>query len=304
MRPTSVARSDHTGLSVRSADGATGCVLELVTSTGNPVRWSGTILDERIGAQTARKGGTKRMSQSQRRHNDDRMRRAQSWYEHSLHAQCDDDKFVFLWIAFNAAYGLALLDPNVHPRAARKKEWEKLKGFLGKLIHKDTEQAIRDVLWGAKLSDRHGDGSLRGAVPRLLANQYVYCLFWHCVHNRVDNRWRAEFRRANDRCTRHLAVSKALVKPARVGYVLKEVFSRLYTLRNQMFHGGTTCGTGKGRGQLEDATRVMENLMPAVLSILQVHIGLHRSTDYWGVVAYPHVDDEGRLIDEDRITAR
>ena len=45
------------------------------------------------------------MSQSQRRHNDDRMRRAKSWYEHSLDAQCDDDKFIFLWIAFAASGG-------------------------------------------------------------------------------------------------------------------------------------------------------------------------------------------------------
>ena len=37
-----------------------------------------------------------------------------------------------LWIAFNAAYGLALLDPNVHAGSA-KKEWKKLTGFLRKL---------------------------------------------------------------------------------------------------------------------------------------------------------------------------
>ena len=61
----------------------------------------------------------------------DRMRRAKSWHKHSLHAQCHDDKFMFLWIAFNAAYGLALLDPNVHAGSA-KKEWEEANGFLAK----------------------------------------------------------------------------------------------------------------------------------------------------------------------------
>ena len=42
---------------------------------------------------------------SQRQHNEDRMRRAKSWHERSLRAETDDERFIFLWIAFNAAYG-------------------------------------------------------------------------------------------------------------------------------------------------------------------------------------------------------
>ena len=73
------------------------------------------------------------MTEFQARHNNDRMRRAESWYKHSLDAKSDDDKFIFLWVAFNAAYGRALLDPNVHNGSARsaQKEWNKLEGFLG-----------------------------------------------------------------------------------------------------------------------------------------------------------------------------
>lgn len=78
------------------------------------------------------------MTEFQARHNNDRMRRAESWYKHSLDAKCDDDKFIFLWVAFKAAYGRALLDPNVHNGSARsaQKEWNKLEGFLGKLLDK------------------------------------------------------------------------------------------------------------------------------------------------------------------------
>ena len=243
------------------------------------------------------------MSQSQGRHNDDRMRRAKSWHKHSLHAQCDDDKFMFLWIAFNAAYGLALLDPNVHAGSA-KKEWKKLTGFLRKLINRDTNRMIRDILWERELSDLHGDGLLQGSVPRLLNNQYIYCFFWYYVHNGVENHWQKEFREINNRSTKYLSKNKASVTPAEGYYVLEQVFSRLYTLRNQMFHGGTTCGTeGKGRQQLIDATKVMERLVPAILKILQTHIELHPSTDFWGIVAYPHVNKEGRLIDEGKTTA-
>ena len=38
----------------------------------------------------------------------DRMRRAESWHARSLRAESDDDRLIFLWIAFNAAYGSEL----------------------------------------------------------------------------------------------------------------------------------------------------------------------------------------------------
>ena len=205
-------------------------------------------------------------------------------------------------------YGFALLDPNVH-NASAQKEWEKLKGFLKKLVDKDTEQVIRDILWKPELSDLQGDGLLHGPVPRLLNEQYVYCFFWYYVHNgvehyAVDDDWRTQFRKTNDRSAEYLSKRKASVTVAGVRYVLKQVFSRLYTLRNQTFHGGTTCGPkGKGRKQLADATKVMEALVPAILRILQIDIGSDPRTDFWGTVAYPHVDKEGRLIDKGNATA-
>ena len=216
---------------------------------------------------------------------------------------------MFLWVAFNAAYGLALLDPNVHSGSAQK-EWNKLKGFLKKLVDRDTEQVIRDILWRPKLSDLQGDGVLHGPVPRLLNEQYVYYFFWHYVHNgiehyAVDDDWRTQFRKTNERSAKHLSKPKESVADDEVRYVLKQVFSRLYTLRNQTFHGGTTYGPkGKGRQQLADATVVMKALVPAILRILQTDIGSDHSTDFWGTVAYPHVDKEGRLIDKGSATRR
>ena len=251
------------------------------------------------------------MSKSQPRHNSDRLRRAKSWHKHSVEAEYDDDKFLFLWIAFNAAYGLALLDPNGRAGSARK-EWDKLQGFLKNLIEEDTKWMIRNLLWGRKLSDRQGDGLLYGPVPRLLRNQYVYCYFWYYVHNRREHRFAAErggwlkaLREANDISMDHLCKSETFVASEEVLYVLEQVFSRLYTLRNQMVHGGTTCGPeGKGREQIADGTTVMEALVPAILEILQTHIDESDSNSgLWGPVAYPHVDEEGRLIDESEAAA-
>lgn len=43
-------------------------------------------------------------------HNEDWMRRARSWLERSDESTSDGERFIFLWIAFNAAYGLNASD--------------------------------------------------------------------------------------------------------------------------------------------------------------------------------------------------
>ncbi len=43
---------------------------------------------------------------SQRQHNEDRMRCADAWIKHSEQDDTEDiERFMFLWVAFNAAYG-------------------------------------------------------------------------------------------------------------------------------------------------------------------------------------------------------
>ena len=41
----------------------------------------------------------------QSEHNEHRIRRARSWLEQSKEVESDEEKFICLWIAFNAAYG-------------------------------------------------------------------------------------------------------------------------------------------------------------------------------------------------------
>ena len=45
-----------------------------------------------------------------RQYNADRMRRARSWLERGETATTDGERFIFLWIAFNAAHGSDALD--------------------------------------------------------------------------------------------------------------------------------------------------------------------------------------------------
>ena len=236
---------------------------------------------------------------SQRQHNEDRMRRAWSWHSRSGRAESNEDRFIFLWIAFNAAYGDELHDPNIYnPRENGEKK--KLEKFLREAIVRDKGNTIRDILW-EQLSDCQVDRQLRGLVPRLLDSQYsqyVFRPFWNLVHGRGDaGNWRGLLKDWNRTARNILLKSKVQVREEEIRRLLWEVFARLYTLRNQVFHGGVTWGEGQGRKQLRDGAEIMGVLVPAILRIMQADIDENEGSDAWGVVAFPHVDENGQLVD-------
>ncbi|HLS04978.1 MAG TPA: hypothetical protein VK036_01625, partial [Wenzhouxiangella sp.] len=87
-----------------------------------------------------------------------------------------------------------------------------------------------------------------------------------------------KFRRARAGANRALAEH-------RTGDVLGIVFSRLYTLRNQLVHGGATWNSRVNRDQLRDANAIMGELVPAVIEIMMDNARAH-----WGEARYPVVD--------------
>jgi len=66
------------------------------------------------------------------------------------------------------------------------------------------------------------------------------------------------------------------------GTVLSIVFQRLYTLRNQLIHGGATWGSSVNREQLRDANNIMGEVVPAIIAIL-----LDNAHRHWGDACYP-----------------
>lgn len=74
--------------------------------------------------------------------------------------------------------------------------------------------------------------------------------------------------------------------------ILTRVFDRLYTLRNQIFHGGATWPAGFGRAQIRDGSRIMASLVPAILDIMQADIDANPASELWGRVAYPCINPE------------
>ena len=217
-------------------------------------------------------------------HNADRIRRARSWLERSEKsasglekAESEEEKaglhceqFIFLWIAFNAAYGFELIGPrDIDDR--KYGEWEKFGNFLKRILDLDKEGSIQKILWGKTYSD---------SIRILLENQYVFRPFWNWVRGSGDENWHDRFRNRKRRVHRALGEDN-------VHRVLEEVFDRLYVLRNQIFHGGATFATGWGREQVRDGSRIMASLVPVIVDIMEADIENNPDSGTWGKVAYP-----------------
>ena len=91
-----------------------------------------------------------------------RVHRALSWLNRA--EQCDDPdgEFIFLWIAFNAAYANEIVDGERAP------EQQAFARFLGKLVDLDTDDILYQLIWT----------EFSGPIRLLLDNQYVFEPFW------------------------------------------------------------------------------------------------------------------------------
>ena len=98
-------------------------------------------------------------SPSQRDHNEDRMRRAISWFDLSLNTETPDEEFIFLWISFNAAYGVELRHPDIEDDSLS--EFQKFSDFLRNILPRDNRREIETRLTGRKLAG--GDHLLRNS---------------------------------------------------------------------------------------------------------------------------------------------
>ena len=62
------------------------------------------------------------------------------------------------------------------------------------------------------------------------------------------------------------------------------ILSRLYILRNQIMHGGSTYKSKMNRDQLVDGTRILEMLVPIIIDIM-----LQNPDEDWGRLLFPVV---------------
>lgn len=192
-----------------------------------------------------------------------RVHRALSWLQRAEQCEDPDGQFIFLWIAFNAAYANDIGDRDRDP------EHKVFNRFLGKLEQLDTDNVLYELIWE----------EFSSSVRLLLNNRYLFQPFWD-HHNGLltDIEWRERFEKAN------LAANRAL-GAHQTANVLGAVLSRMYTLRNQLIHGGATWNSSVNREQLRDCTAFLGKLVPFVITLMMDH-----PETLWGDACYPVVE--------------
>lgn len=192
-----------------------------------------------------------------------RVHRALSWLDAAERTDDLDTRFILLWIAFNAAYALEFdADRPLH-------EQRMFRDYLRRVTELDDRQQLYGIIWS----------EFSSSIRLLLDNRYVFRPFWdHQTGKLTASQWETQFTAAKAKAHRALGRGETRL-------VLKEVFSRLYTLRNQIVHGGATWKSGVNREQLRDGVRILERLVPAIIGIMMDH-----PQESWGAPAYPVVE--------------
>ena len=192
-----------------------------------------------------------------------RVHRALSWLDRAERCEDDDGRFIFLWIAFNAAYANDIGDRDRDPE-------QKVFGrFLDKLADLDTQDMLYQLIWT----------EFSSSIRVLLDNQFVYQPFWDHHNGLVEeDDWKEKFEKAKTATHRALADHKTVT-------VLSIVLSRMYTLRNQLIHGGATWNSSVNREQLRDCSAFLGKLVPFVIQLMMDH-----PDTLWGDACYPVVE--------------
>lgn len=173
-----------------------------------------------------------------------------------------DFKFIGLWVSFNAAYAREIENMQLGDKATFNE-------FIGRICALDEDHQIYDLIW-QKFS---------GSIRLLLDNQYIFQPFWDFHNGKITElQWQKEFFLSKDRVLYALEEKKT-------EKLLAILFQRLYTLRNQILHGGATFNSRVNRDQLKDACNILSFLIPAMLDIMLKH---HNEIE-WGKPFYPVV---------------
>ena len=194
-----------------------------------------------------------------------RIHRALSWLQRAEMCLDDGDaRFIFLWVAFNAAYADDRIDMFV------PSERGSFSDFFDTLIAQDERQRIYDAIWT----------KFTGPIRVLLENKFVFQPFWH-FHNQVPGYedWDKRFAASKKKSHRALAERDSKL-------ILMTVVDRLYVLRNQLIHGGATWASAVNRPQVADGVAIMGTLVPLFIDLMMEH-----PDEPWGSPYYTVVDD-------------
>ena len=189
-----------------------------------------------------------------------RIHRALSWLKNIDSLNEPDLIFIHLWISFNAAYA-----DDFHET---KSERACLKNFLNQIVELDRNKHIHNALF-TKFS---------GPIRNLIDNKFAFEPFWKAMreHDSSD-KWKEWF-------NQHKSDAIKVMTGGNTSALLSIILDRIYTLRNQLIHGGSTYDSSINRQQINDACQIMADLVPMILDIM-----IKNHDNDFGEIAYPVV---------------
>lgn len=193
-----------------------------------------------------------------------RLHRSLSWLKRAEAAEDLDTRFITLWIAFNAAYAREIDGRTMSGDRGDFRE------FLQTVCRLDKDRSVYRLVWQ----------TFSGSIRVLLDNRFAFQPFWDFHNGKIsESAWQEGFQHAKKKVQTALAAQDT-------DMVLLVVFDRLYTLRNQLVHGGATFESRANREQLRDACAVLSGLIPLVLMIMQQNAAYD-----WGRPFYPYIKE-------------
>lgn len=174
-----------------------------------------------------------------------RIHRAISWLARSEREQDDPDaRFIFLWIAFNAAYASEF--------GFEKSEHDQANAFVERVLAHDAQQHLHRTLFE----------QFTGPIRTLIENRYVFEPFWRALRNHEsDGAWKVSFEASRKRAMHALMNGETAT-------LLSIVLTRLYVLRNQLIHGGATWNGQTNRGQVKDGVAILSTVVPIIIDLM------------------------------------
>lgn len=214
--------------------------------------------------------------------NSTRMHRAISWlrcYENC--AKCPetkaDERFLFLWISFNAAYAKHDDAPSTET------EVEKIQKFLCAVAERDENYGLEKIM-----------GPLQDDFDEIIGKEFLSRDYWRTRTRKGWERLRSQKHGFNDST---LSAQNTLRAPTptkeKIKLVLNSTFGRLYVLRNQILHGGATYGGNYNRSSVGPGSTILSACVPTILKIMLEVMREQRGRESgeWGKVEYPpHLD--------------
>ncbi len=198
-----------------------------------------------------------RIMEQIREDNATRLRRSDAWIKKAKSVEDAASKFIFYWIAFNAQYSSLI----------NAKEQKERNDFLDKIYKDEKGKRELEIIFNKNES----------AIKRIFKLPQTHRDFWKKPKGQqIENieQWQQYFKKNGS-------------LPEDKEKKLKDLFSRLSVVRNQIFHGSHSGNEHSyGYTQVEEGVEMLSELIPCFFDIIQSSVKENSCTDSWGKVIY------------------